>query len=121
MESHRVPHGLPLDLALLATRTALDSYKRRFPKVAPDGEWLSERHGRLWFDAAGKRLEGEIHVDEEAVELRLDVPLVFRPFRKKALEVIEAEIALWIDRARRGELHLPEVDDVTEEGGPQEG
>lgn len=117
MESHRVPHGLPIDLALLATRTALESYRIRFPHVAPDGEWVSERHGRLWFQVAGKRLEGEIHVDEEAVELKLDVPLVFRPFRRKALELIETEIALWIDRARRGELHMPGADDVTEESG----
>lgn len=115
MDQHRVPHGLPLEVAIQATRAALDSYRHRFPGAAPGGAWDDERTGRLWFEVAGKRLDGRIRIDEQAIELELDVPLVFRPFRKKALEIIEQEIALWVDRARRGELHMPGADDETEE------
>ena len=45
-----------------------------------------------------------MHVQAHAIELELDVPLLFRPFRKKAISIIEAEVRAWIDRAKAGEL-----------------
>ena len=36
--------------------------------------------------------------------LDLDVPFVFRLFKSKAVEVIEREVRVWIDKAKRGEL-----------------
>jgi hypothetical protein len=32
------------------------------------------------------------------------VPLVFRPFRGKALEIIEREARVWLEKAKKGEL-----------------
>ena len=37
-------------------------------------------------------------------ELELDVPLLLRPFRAKAIEVLEQEVRAWIEKAKRGEL-----------------
>ena len=40
----------------------------------------------------------------DAVELELEVPFLFRPFRKAAIRIIEGEIRQWIARAEAGEL-----------------
>lgn len=58
----------------------------------------------MWFKAAGVRLEGTIEVGPQDIVLDLEVPLVFRPLRRAALQVIEREVTEWIERARRGEL-----------------
>ena len=101
---HKIPHDLDHSLARLATRRALDAYRERFPELRPDGEWLDDDRARIWFSPPGRRLEGRVHVQAHAIELELDVPLLFRPFRKKAISIIEAEVRAWIDRAKAGEL-----------------
>ena len=101
---HRIPHGLDHELARRATRAALESYRERFAGHEPGGVWNTLDHGTIWFKAAGLRLEGTIEVTDEAILLDLEVPLVFRPIRKLALEVIEREVEAWIERARHGEL-----------------
>lgn len=101
---HRIPHGLAHDLARRATRAALESYRQRFAAYEPGGEWRTEDLAIVWFKVAGTRLEGTIEVADQAILLELEVPLVFRPIRKLALEVIEREVRAWIERARVGEL-----------------
>ncbi len=103
-EFHRIPHDLPRKLARVATRSALEAYRKRYPQVAPGGKWIDDDQVRIWFDIAGKRLEGGIRVTDDAILLDLDFPLVFRPFRKQAIEVIEREVKWWIDRAHAGQL-----------------
>ena len=101
---HRIPHGLDLELARLATRAALESYRQRFSAHDPGGDWVSEDKATISFTAAGVRLEGSVEVDPQDIVLDLEVPLVFRPIRKLALELIEREVMEWIERARAGEL-----------------
>ena len=38
------------------------------------------------------------------VTLDLDVPFLLKPFKSKALEVIEREIKVWVAKAKRGEI-----------------
>jgi hypothetical protein len=101
---HRIAHGLDPELARKATRAALDSYRERFAAHDPGGEWTGPDRAVVWFQAAGVRLEGTVEVGPQEVVLDLEVPLIFRPLRKAALQVIEREVTEWIERARRGEL-----------------
>ena len=39
-----------------------------------------------------------------SIELELDVPFLFRPFRKQAIRVIEEEVQEWIEKAKAGDL-----------------
>jgi hypothetical protein len=101
---HRIPHGLSHALAREAARHALESYRERFASFSPEGEWSDPDHARVSFQALGKRLDGAVRVDPEAVELELDVPLLMRPFQSKAMDVIEGEVRRWIELAREGKL-----------------
>lgn len=101
---HRIRHGLSLDLARDATRRALESYRERFRDYSPEGEWVDPDHAHVSFQALGRKLEGNVRVDPENVELELDVPLLFRPFQHKAIEVIEDEVRAWIERAKHSQL-----------------
>ena len=101
---HKVHHGLSKDLARKATRKAFDAYKERFDKYNPDAEWLSDDEAKVSFSAKGVTLEGNVRIEPEDVELQLDVPFLLKPFKSKALAVIEDEITKWVEKARNGEL-----------------
>ncbi|MCB9764382.1 MAG: polyhydroxyalkanoic acid system family protein [Alphaproteobacteria bacterium] len=101
---HNIHHGLAHELARRATRKALESYRDRFTEYNPQGRWVTEDRAELSFTVAGKTLEGVVQVGKSDVELELEVPLLFRPFRSAALQVIEKEILEWIQRAKQGEF-----------------
>ncbi|MCB9744339.1 MAG: polyhydroxyalkanoic acid system family protein [Alphaproteobacteria bacterium] len=103
-EKHRIPHGLDHALARSVTRHALDSYRTRFAEYNPQGRWITDDRAELSFTVAGRTLNGIVEVLPREIDLELDVPFLFRPFRGKALEVIEKEIREWIDRAKKGEI-----------------
>ncbi len=102
---HRIAHSLPHPLARTAVRKALETYQAQFPEYKPGGDWKDENTVRLWFSPPGAKLEGWVRVAGDAIEIELDkVPFLFRPFRKKAIEVIEGEVREWIEKARKGQL-----------------
>jgi Putative polyhydroxyalkanoic acid system protein (PHA_gran_rgn) len=101
---HRIPHGLSHDLARRVARRALETYRDRFADYEPIGEWVDEDHAMVSFKAAGRRLEGQVRVDTEAIELELEVPLLWRPFQGQAMRLIEEQVQSWLERARNGEL-----------------
>lgn len=101
---HSVPHDLSLDLAKKAADAALQSYKARFAEYDPQICWVSERLAEVSFRAKGLSMKGSFEIRDTAIDMDMEVPLLLRPFRSKALEVIEEQIRKWIDKARKGEL-----------------
>ena len=99
-----IHHGLDKELARKATRKAFAAYKARFSEYKPEETWLTEDMAEIAFSVKGLTLKGAVEVKEEEIEAELNVPLVLRPFRKKALQVIEDEVRVWVEKARRGEL-----------------
>ena len=101
---HRIPHSLGAAMGRKVTTCALESYRDNFREYQPQGRWVSEQRAEVSFTVAGKRLTGAVEVFADAVELELEVPFLFRPFRKAAIRIIEGEIRQWIARAEAGEL-----------------
>jgi hypothetical protein len=101
---HEISHDLDFDLAKLAAERAAEAYAKRFEEYEYKATWVSNSRVELGFTVMGKRLSGAMTVKAKKVELELEVPLVFRPFRGKALEIIEREARVWLDKAKRGEL-----------------
>lgn len=99
-----IEHPLPIELAKKATQRAFDSYAERFAKFNPTANWKTENAADVGFEVKGVKLGGSIVLREGAIDLDMDVPFVFKPFRSKALEVIEKEITKWIKKAEAGEL-----------------
>ena len=102
--THDIPHDLSIDLAKLAAQKAAESYAERFAEYDYKATWVSDTRVELGFSVMGKRLEGAMNVKPRKLELELEVPFMFRPFKGKALEIIEKEARVWIQKAKNGEL-----------------
>jgi hypothetical protein len=101
---HDIQHDLDFDLAKLAAEHAAESYAKRFAEYDYKATWVSSARVELGFTVVGKRLTGAMTVKPKKLELELEVPLMFRPFRGKALEIIEREARVWLEKAKNGEL-----------------
>lgn len=104
MAQHDILHDLEFDLAKLAAERAAEAYGQRFAEYDYKATWVSSSRVELGFTVMGKRLSGAMTVKAKKLELELEVPLVFRPFRGKALEIIEREARVWLAKAKNGEL-----------------
>jgi hypothetical protein len=101
---HEIRHDLDVALAKTVTARAFESYRARFAEYGPKLEWVSDREARIEFRVRGLRLHGSIAIGTRSIDLELDVPLVFRLFRNKAVEIIEKEVRVWIAKAKAGQL-----------------
>lgn len=101
---HRVPHDLDLETSRVVADKAWQSYSERFAKYSPTINWATERLANIGFTAKGITLNGSLELEEGAIVMNLEVPFLMRPFKKKAIEVIEREIRKWIDKAKAGAL-----------------
>jgi hypothetical protein len=101
---HVIPHDLEMSLAKRVADRAFAEYKSRFPDYQPSLQWVSEQRAHIAFSAKGLKLAGAMLIEARTIALELDVPFLFRPFQKAAIEVIEREVNVWLAKARAGEL-----------------
>ncbi len=101
---HSVNHTLSPELAKKALDKAFEAYSQRFERFDPSFGWRNDSEADLSFSVKGKSLNGTIAVKPSAIDIDLEVPLIFRMFQKQAIGVIEKEIRKWIDKAEAGEL-----------------
>lgn len=101
---HMISHDLDLATARKVTDHAFAEYKARYAQYNPDLRWANDRRADLGFHAMGMNVTGSIDVAEKQIAVDLDVPFLLRPFRTKALEVIEREVNRWIAKAKAGEV-----------------
>jgi hypothetical protein len=101
---HRINHDLEPELARKAVRKAIESYSERFSKYQPEADWVSDDRVRLGFTAKGMKLAGDLRLEARAVVFDLQVPLLLRPFKGKAVDIIEQEVRAWFQRARDGQV-----------------
>ena len=101
---HRVPHALGRERAKAVADAAWKSYAERFASFSPTLDWETPEHGRIGFRAKGVSLKGSLEIQADAFELELDVPFLLKPFRGKAISVIEEEINRWIEKENAGQL-----------------
>lgn len=111
---HEIPHDLDVATARKAAEKAFQSYAIRFAKYEPTATWTTDTHCDVAFRVKGVKLEGTIDLTPTSVDLDLDVPFIFRPFKSRALAKIEEEVQTWIDKAKNGHLDDP-IDAVPEE------
>lgn len=100
---HEVTH----QQARQAIRTALEVYCRKFPQYAPTTTWLNENKARTSFRYKRFSLVAEVEILADRIEMGMDVPLMFWPFKGPAQALIENEIRKWLARAKAGELRPP--------------
>lgn len=104
MAGHKVRHDLGVEKAKQVAEAAFDAYKAKYAEYEPAANWVSDTRANISFTIKGKSLNGTMQVNPNDIEMDLDVPFIFRPFKGKALSVIEAEIGKWVAKARAGEI-----------------
>lgn len=104
MIDHTVPHDVGRDLAKKATVAAMDSYSTKYGVYSPKTTWTGDWTATVAFHVKGISLDGKIEVRDKEIALSMDVPFLLRPFKARALEIIEREIGAWMNRAKAGEF-----------------
>jgi hypothetical protein len=101
---HRIEHDLSPELARKAVKGAVVAYSEKLAKYAPSVAWRGDDHVDVGFKAKGISLSGTLKLVPNAVLVDMDVPLLLRPFRKTALDVIETQVKEWVRKAHAGEI-----------------
>jgi hypothetical protein len=101
---HTVPHDLGRQQAKKVAEAAWNSYSARFANYSPTCRWESDSKANIGFSVKGVKLAGSLEVSDSDIALDLDVPFLLRPFKSKALEVIEEEIRGWIGKSKAGQI-----------------
>lgn len=101
---HSVPHSLGIEVAKQAAENALAAYSERFSDYNPTVTWPTETNAQVSFKIKTLVLSGQFETLPEEISIEMEVPLMLRPFRAKALEVVEREIRQWLDKAAAGSL-----------------
>lgn len=101
---HVIKHDLDLALARKVTDKAFEAYAERFKDYSPAATWVTDTKSEITFNAKGLKLNGEIELKPDAVELELEVPFLLRPFQRRAIQIIDEEIRGWIAKAKSGEI-----------------
>jgi hypothetical protein len=100
---HVVLHDLGAERAGQIARAAFAAYQQRYARYEPRAVWQGQL-AEIAFTVKGVSLHGTLEVGPSSIEMDLQVPLLLRPFKGKALEVIEREIREWIRKAKAGEV-----------------
>ena len=101
---HVIPHDLDTATAKKVTDRAFAEYQSRFPDYKPTLVWESDTRASCGFNAKGVKLSGSMTVEATSIVMDLDVPFLFRPFQKVAINVIDDEVRRWVGKAHAGEL-----------------
>jgi hypothetical protein len=101
---HLIKHDLTVPVAKQATEKAFEVYKARFAEYNPTFRWATDNKADISFNAKGITLKGSMTVVPSQIELELDVPFLFKLFQSKAIEIIETEVKVWIEKAKAGQL-----------------
>lgn len=100
----RIEHGLDQETARRVARAAADSYTTRFERFQPQVTWLGDDRAALSFNARGIHISARLELEPGAIVVDIDVPLLLRPFKGRAQQVVERELQKWTDKAARGEV-----------------
>ncbi len=101
---HSVPHSLDRETARQAAQSALTAYADQLSKYQPQVNWQTPDNANVSFAVKGFTLNGSLEVANRSIEIDLEVPFVLRPFKRKAIAIIEAEVSKWLAKAKSGDL-----------------
>ena len=101
---HAIPHDLTIERARLVTDKAWEAYSQRFAEYSPRATWTTPTEADVQFTVKGITLRGSLGLTPKAIEMDLDVPFLFRPFRSKALSLVEDEVNVWLAKGKAGEF-----------------
>lgn len=101
---HAIKHGLSHDQAKATAKSAIDAYSQKLAKYSPKVAWQGDTKVSIAFTAKGISMEGGLSIEPDRFVISADIPFLMRPFKSKAVEVVEREAHNWIAKAKAGQL-----------------
>ena len=101
---HAVEHSLDIPTARKAADKAFEAYSQEYAQYSPTANWSSDTHCDVTFTVKGIKLEGAPDLLPGRIDMDLDVPFWARPFKGRALALVEREVREWVNKAERGEI-----------------
>jgi hypothetical protein len=101
---HRVSHDIGRELAKKAAKAAFSAYAAKYAEYKPTTTWTGDDTATVSFNVKGFSVKGNVEVREREILIDIDVPFLLKAFKSMALEIIEREMRIWVDKAKRGEL-----------------
>ena len=97
-----VTHELTPADARAAVERAFAHYKAKYAQYKPSLRWLDAARAEVAFSAKGVVVRGTLKLEAERLVMDAKVPLLLRPFTKRAVAKIESEMAKWLGEAKLG-------------------
>lgn len=102
---HIIKHELSPELAKKAANKAAEHYTEKWKKYDANVDWLTDTHAEITFHVKGVNVVGTVDMQPGEVVVDMQkVPLLLRPFKNMALDVVQKTMQKWIDKAKSGEL-----------------
>ena len=102
---HIIKHDLSPELAKKAAVKAAEHYTAKWEKYDAKTTWLSDTHAEITFRVKGVSVVATVDMQPgQAVIDMKKVPILLRPFKNMALDVVHKTMEKWITKAQNGEL-----------------
>ena len=102
---HIIKHDLSPELAKKAADKAAEHYTKKWAKYDAKTVWTTDTHAEITFHVKGVHVAATVDLlPGEAVIDMQKVPLLLRPFKNMALDVVQKMMEKWIGKAKNGEL-----------------
>ncbi|MGB5696599.1 MAG: polyhydroxyalkanoic acid system family protein [Polyangiales bacterium] len=102
---HIIKHDLSPELAKRAAEKAAEYYTAKWAKYDAKTTWLTDTYAEITFHVKGVNVAATVDMQPgQAVIDMKKVPLLLRPFKNMALDVVQKTMQKWIDKAKDGEL-----------------
>lgn len=102
---HIIKHDLSPELAKKAANKAAEYYTQKWAKYDAKTTWTSDTHADITFHVKGVSVAATVDMQPGQIVVDMNkVPLLLRPFKNMALDVVHKTMQKWIDKAKNGEL-----------------
>lgn len=102
---HIIEHDLSPELAKNAAEKAAEHYTKKWEKYDATTTWTTDTHAEITFHVKGISVAATVDMEPGRVIIDMGkVPLLLRPFKNMALDVVQRTMEKWIAKAKAGDL-----------------
>lgn len=94
---HSVRHTLGPARARDLLDRALGTYRDHYAEYEVRTDWADAETAEVDFTITGRKIGGQIRVCEDCYDIEVDVPWIFRPFRRRIVATVDREFRRWLD------------------------
>ncbi len=95
---HTVKHPLAPERAKQMLGSLLDTYKEHYKEYEMQANWTGDDTAEIDMCISGRNIKGQVKVCDDCYEVDMDLPLFFRPFKKRIRKGMDEEVERWTEQ-----------------------